>query len=43
MLELFGFGALNPPSQYYTVIFGVSRALGCLTQLVWSRGACVVS
>ncbi|KZT09422.1 citrate synthase [Laetiporus sulphureus 93-53] len=23
--------------KYYTVIFGVSRALGCLTQLVWSR------
>ncbi|KAI9065169.1 citrate synthase-like protein [Trametes sanguinea] len=22
---------------YYTVIFGVSRALGCLTQYVWSR------
>ncbi|KAG6911475.1 hypothetical protein DXG01_014549 [Tephrocybe rancida] len=23
--------------QYYTVIFGVSRALGALTQLVWAR------
>ncbi|KAH9946022.1 citrate synthase-like protein [Epithele typhae] len=23
--------------KYYTVIFGVSRALGCLTQYVWSR------
>jgi len=23
--------------KYYTVIFGVSRALGCLTQLVWDR------
>ncbi|KZT67719.1 citrate synthase [Daedalea quercina L-15889] len=23
--------------KYYTVIFGVSRALGCLTQLVWAR------
>lgn len=22
---------------YYTVLFGVSRALGCLSQLVWSR------
>ncbi|OSC99043.1 citrate synthase [Trametes coccinea BRFM310] len=24
-------------TAYYTVIFGVSRALGCLTQYVWSR------
>ncbi|KAG6850537.1 hypothetical protein H0H93_012153 [Arthromyces matolae] len=24
--------------KYYTVIFGVSRALGALTQLVWARG-----
>jgi len=23
--------------NYYTVIFGVSRALGCLTQIVWAR------
>ena len=23
--------------QYYTVLFGVSRALGCLSQLIWSR------
>lgn len=23
--------------KYYTVIFGVSRALGCLTQIVWAR------
>ncbi|KLO07851.1 citrate synthase [Schizopora paradoxa] len=23
--------------KYYTVIFGVSRALGCVTQLVWDR------
>ncbi|KAF8343947.1 citrate synthase-like protein [Cantharellus anzutake] len=23
--------------NYYTVIFGVSRALGCLAQIVWSR------
>ncbi|KZT60387.1 citrate synthase-like protein [Calocera cornea HHB12733] len=23
--------------KYYTVIFGVSRALGCLSQLVWDR------
>ncbi|KAJ7172555.1 citrate synthase [Mycena filopes] len=25
--------------KYYTVIFGVSRALGALTQLVWARGS----
>lgn len=24
--------------KYYTVIFGVSRALGALTQIVWARG-----
>uniref|UniRef100_A0AC35U048 Citrate synthase n=1 Tax=Rhabditophanes sp. KR3021 TaxID=114890 RepID=A0AC35U048_9BILA len=24
--------------QFYTVMFGVSRALGCLSQLIWSRG-----
>jgi len=23
--------------QYYTVLFGVSRALGCLSQMIWSR------
>jgi len=23
--------------SFYTVLFGVSRALGCLSQLVWSR------
>ena len=23
--------------SYYTVLFGVSRALGCLSQLIWSR------
>uniref|UniRef100_H2Y5U8 Citrate synthase n=1 Tax=Ciona savignyi TaxID=51511 RepID=H2Y5U8_CIOSA len=23
--------------QYYTVLFGVSRVLGCLSQLIWSR------
>jgi len=22
---------------FYTVLFGVSRALGCLSQLIWSR------
>jgi citrate synthase len=24
--------------KYYTVIFGVSRALGALTQVIWARG-----
>ncbi|KAL3094790.1 hypothetical protein niasHS_006085 [Heterodera schachtii] len=24
--------------SYYTVLFGVSRALGCLSQLIWARG-----
>lgn len=24
--------------EYYTVLFGVSRALGCLSQMIWSRG-----
>uniref|UniRef100_A0A915KUE9 Citrate synthase n=1 Tax=Romanomermis culicivorax TaxID=13658 RepID=A0A915KUE9_ROMCU len=23
--------------NYYTVLFGVSRALGCLSQLIWDR------
>merc|ERR1712071_311237 len=23
--------------NYYTVLFGVSRALGCMSQLIWSR------
>jgi len=23
--------------SFYTVLFGVSRALGCLAQLTWSR------
>jgi citrate synthase len=23
--------------SYYTVLFGVSRALGCMSQLIWSR------
>lgn len=22
--------------SYYTVLFGVSRALGCMSQLIWS-------
>jgi len=24
--------------NYYTLLFGVSRALGCLSQLIWARG-----
>lgn len=23
--------------NFYTVLFGVSRALGCLSQLIWDR------
>jgi len=23
--------------EYYTVVFAVSRALGCMTNLIWSR------
>ena len=23
--------------EYYSVVFGVSRALGCLSSLVWAR------
>merc|ERR1712007_183660 len=23
--------------QYYTVLFGISRALGCFSQMIWSR------
>lgn len=23
--------------QYYTVLFGISRALGCMSQMIWSR------
>ena len=23
--------------NYYTVLFGVSRALGCFSQMIWSR------
>lgn len=23
--------------SFYTVLFGVSRALGCLSQLIWAR------
>jgi len=33
MLTHYGMTEMN----YYTVLFGVSRALGCLSQLIWSR------
>ncbi|GHJ89104.1 hypothetical protein NliqN6_5506 [Naganishia liquefaciens] len=33
LLTAFGFTQQN----YYTVLFGVSRALGCMAQLIWSR------
>lgn len=32
-LQYYGMSEMN----YYTVLFGVSRALGVLAQLVWSR------
>lgn len=34
LLQHFGMKEMS----YYTVLFGVSRALGCLSQLIWSRG-----
>jgi len=34
LLQHFGMNEMN----YYTVLFGVSRALGVLAQLIWSRG-----
>lgn len=34
LLQYFGLKEMN----FYTVLFGVSRALGCLSQLVWARG-----
>jgi citrate synthase len=34
LLQHFGMKEMN----YYTVLFGVSRALGCLSQLIWARG-----
>uniref|UniRef100_A0A1I7ZPM5 Citrate synthase n=1 Tax=Steinernema glaseri TaxID=37863 RepID=A0A1I7ZPM5_9BILA len=34
LLQYFGMTEMN----YYTVLFGVSRALGCLSQLIWARG-----
>merc|ERR1719268_360116 len=33
LLQYYGMTEMN----YYTVLFGVSRALGVLAQLVWSR------
>lgn len=33
LLQYYGMKEMN----YYTVLFGVSRALGCLSQLIWSR------
>ncbi|KAL6727253.1 hypothetical protein Aduo_009146 [Ancylostoma duodenale] len=34
LLQYFGMTEMS----FYTVLFGVSRALGCLSQLIWSRG-----
>jgi citrate synthase len=34
LLQYFGMKEMS----YYTVLFGVSRALGCLSQMIWSRG-----
>jgi citrate synthase len=34
LLQYYGMKEMN----YYTVMFGVSRALGCLSQMIWSRG-----
>lgn len=34
LLQYFGLTEMS----YYTVLFGVSRALGCLSQLIWARG-----
>ncbi|CAD5213285.1 unnamed protein product [Bursaphelenchus okinawaensis] len=34
LLQHYGLTEMN----YYTVLFGVSRALGCLSQLIWARG-----
>jgi len=33
LLQYYGMKEMN----YYTVLFGVSRALGCLSSLIWSR------
>ncbi|CAK5010740.1 unnamed protein product [Meloidogyne enterolobii] len=34
LLQYFGMKEMS----YYTVLFGVSRALGCLSQMIWARG-----
>jgi len=34
LLQYYGFTEM----EYYTVLFGVSRALGCLADLIWARG-----
>uniref|UniRef100_A0A0N5AM67 Citrate synthase n=1 Tax=Syphacia muris TaxID=451379 RepID=A0A0N5AM67_9BILA len=34
LLQYYGMSEMS----FYTVLFGVSRALGCLSQLIWSRG-----
>ncbi|GMS98437.1 hypothetical protein PENTCL1PPCAC_20612, partial [Pristionchus entomophagus] len=34
LLQHFGMNEMN----FYTVLFGVSRSLGCLSQLIWARG-----
>ncbi|PAV77208.1 hypothetical protein WR25_11659 [Diploscapter pachys] len=34
LLQYFGMTEMS----FYTVLFGVSRALGCLSQLIWARG-----
>jgi len=33
MLQYYGMTEMS----FYTVLFGVSRALGCLSQMIWSR------
>lgn len=33
LLQYYGMTEMN----YYTVLFGVSRALGCFSQMIWSR------
>jgi len=34
LLQYYGMKEMS----YYTVLFGVSRALGCMSQFIWSRG-----
>jgi len=33
LLQYYGMTEMS----FYTVLFGVSRALGCLSQMIWSR------